>query len=122
MTSEELKNRTKMYAIQCAKLTIAIPANEINKVYSNQLIRCSSSVGANYRAAIRAKSSADFINKLKIVEEELDESLFFMELIEVFNPSFIKEIEINHNEGEQLLKIIVASITTAKNNIKNHKS
>lgn len=66
----------------------------MNKNYSNQLVRCSSSVGANYRAACRAKSTADFLNKLKIVEEELDETMFFLELLEEFNPNekeFIRE-------------------------------
>ena len=100
MTSEELKNRTKIFAINGTKLSIELPINSTNKIYNGQLIRCSSSVGANYRAAIRAKS----INKLKIVEEELDESLFFSELIKEFNPTLNSKIELICNEGEQLLK------------------
>ena len=86
----------------------------INKTYKNQIVRSSSSVGANYRASRRAKSTADFINKLKIVEEELDESLFFLELLEVFNPKEKEEINIIYNEGETLLKIIVASIISSR--------
>ena len=85
MNSETLKARTKAYSISIAKLIIDLPHNVINKNYSNQLIRSSSSVGANYRAACRAKSSADFLNKLKIVEEELDETMFFLELLAEFN-------------------------------------
>ncbi len=81
MNSETLKQRTKAYSISIAKLISNLPYNVINKNYSNQLVRCSSSVGANYRAACRAKSTADFINKLKIVEEELDETMFFLELL-----------------------------------------
>jgi four helix bundle protein len=69
MNSEALKKRTKAYSISIAELISILPDNVINKNYSNQLVRCSSSVGANYRAACRAKSTADFINKLKIVEE-----------------------------------------------------
>ena len=71
-------------------------------------------MGANYRASRRAKSNADFINKLKIVEEELDESLFFLELLEVFNESFKSDITSLHAKGETLLKIIVASIVSSR--------
>lgn len=77
MDSEEMKSRTKLFAINVALLTQKLPESQINRPYINQIIRSSSSVGANYRASRRAKSNADFINKLKIVEEELDESLFF---------------------------------------------
>ena len=73
---EELKRRTKKFAIEVFKNTQKLDIKFID--YKRQLIRCSSSVGANYRAACRAKSPKDFINKLKIVEEELDESLFFI--------------------------------------------
>jgi four helix bundle protein len=65
----------------------------LNRNYTSQIIRSSSSLGANYRAVRRAKSTADFINKLKIVEEKLDESLFFLELLEEFNKD--KKIVIN---------------------------
>jgi four helix bundle protein len=78
MNSDLLKKRTKDYSIAIAYFINSLPYNILNKNYSNQLVRCSSSVGANYRAACRAKSTADFINKLKIVEEELDETMFFL--------------------------------------------
>lgn len=82
--------------------------------YKGQLIRCSSSVGANYRAACRAKSTRDFINKLKIVEEELDESLFFIEIIsELSEKEKIKWAPI-YKEGDELLAIFVKSIVTLK--------
>lgn len=81
MDSEEMKRRTKTFAINVARLTQKVPDNVINRAYKSQIIRSSSSVGANYRASRRAKSKPDFINKLKIVEEELDESLFFLELL-----------------------------------------
>jgi four helix bundle protein len=80
------------------------------------LTRSSSSVGANYRAACRGKSKADFLNKLKIVEEELDETLFFLELLEEFNPELKEKIEIIHKEGNELLSIIVAAINTLRGN------
>lgn len=93
-----------------------------NKAYINQLIRCSSSVGANYRASQRGKSTADFINKLKIVEEEADESHFFIEiLLELYDldNKFVKNEMIRlGKEANELVAIIVASINTAKNKLK----
>ena len=114
MDSEEMKRRTKEFAIKVEVLTQSLPESQINRAYCNQIIRSSSSVGANYRASRRAKSNADFINKLKIVEKELDESLFFLELLEVFNQHKKEEIETLHAEGETLLRIIVASIISSR--------
>lgn len=122
MTSEILKKRTKAYSISIGHLIIGLPYNILNKNYSNQLVRCSSSVGANYRAACRAKSTADFINKLKIVEEELDETMFFLELLEEFNPDKKNLILENWKEGNELLSIIVSSIVTLRRNEQNRKS
>ena len=68
----DLKQRTRKFAIDCMLLCTQLPKTREFNAYVNQLIRCSSSVGANYRASQRAKSTADFINKLKIVEEEVD--------------------------------------------------
>jgi four helix bundle protein len=114
MTAEEMKQRTKAFAVNVAKLTQRLPDTPVNRAYRNQIIRCSSSVGANYRASRRAKSKPDFINKLKIVEEELDESLFFLELLKEFNGNFEEEINELHKEGETLLKIIVASLVSLR--------
>ena len=112
---QELKNRTKKYAIDCWNLCTKFPVSREYNAFCNQLIRCSSSVGADYRAACRAKSTADFINKLKIVEEEADESMYFLEvLLEVNNKEHI-EIKRSHAEGNELLSIIVASIKTMRN-------
>ena len=114
MTKEELKQRTKKFAIDSARLVLSLPYNVVNKNYSDQLNRAASSVGANYRATLRAKSTADFINKLKIVEEEIDEALFFFELIVELNPSFKERIDIIYKEGNELLSIIVASLNTLR--------
>jgi four helix bundle protein len=100
MDSEEMKRRTKQFAIDVGILTQSLSESQINRAYCNQIIRGSSSVGANYRASRRAKSNADFINKLNIVEEELDESLFFLELLEVFNQPLKEKITALHLEGE----------------------
>jgi len=113
---EELKRKTKNFAIDNFRLCQTLPIEFID--YKRQLIRCSSSVGANYGAACRAKSTKDFIYKLKIVEEELDESLFFNEIItelwKELNPKW-KEV---YKEGDQLLAIIVKSITTLKQKLR----
>ena len=114
MDAEEMKRRTKLFAINVAKLMQKLPDTLVNRIYKGQIIRSSSSAGANYRASRRAKSKPDFINKLKIVEEELDESLFFLELILEFNPSFEAEINDLYKEGETLLKIIVSSIVSSR--------
>ena len=114
MDSEEMKRRTKQFAVNVAQLSQRLPDTLINRIYKGQIIRSSSSTGANYRASRRAKSKPDFINKLKIVEEELDESLFFLELLSEFNKAFEKEIKELYTEGETLLKIIAASIVSSR--------
>ncbi|MBA3675377.1 MAG: four helix bundle protein [Chitinophagaceae bacterium] len=100
--------------MDCGHLILSLPTNVVNHAYSAQLIKSSSSVGANYRATRRAKSKADFINKFKIVEEETDESLFFLELIVEFNKEKRDKIAILYKEGEEILKIIVASLKTLR--------
>ena len=87
--------RTKQFAVDCGHMILSLPTNVVNHAYSAQLIRSSSSVGANYRATRRAKSNADFINKFKIVEEEIDESLFFLKLM--LNSIEVRERNIKNN-------------------------
>jgi four helix bundle protein len=122
VTKQELKERFKQYAIKTAFLVLKLPYNIVNKNYADQLNRAASSSAANYRAALRAKSTADFLNKLKIVEEELDETLFFLELVEVINPIFKNKIEELSKEGNELLSIIVSAITTLRNKPTINKS
>ena len=117
--AEKMKQRTKQFALDCWFLCNKIPNDREHNAYVRQLIRCSSSVGANYRASQRAKSTADFINKLKIVEEEADESIYFIELfIEILNPSFDQELKRLHKEANEITSIIVSSINTARKNKK----
>ena len=116
MSIEDLKNRFKKFAIEVAMLIQKLPKNTINNAYCNQLIRCSSSSAANYRAACRAKSPADFINKLKIVEEESDESVYWLELIKTFNELEDPKFDLLLKESCELEKIFTASAITAKNN------
>jgi four helix bundle protein len=121
MTEKEIKAKTKAIAISVARLSEKLPANKINNTYISQILRSSSSTGANYRAACRAKSSKDFINKLLIVEEETDETLYFLELLAEFNPKYKPEMRSIYKEVETILKIIVSSIKTSQNNIRNQE-
>jgi four helix bundle protein len=113
---QDLKARYKKFAIDAGTLIQMLPKSTINAAYSNQLIRASSSPGTNYRAALRGKSTSDFINKLKIVEEELDESIYFLELIQHFNPDHNVRINNLIKESSELFAITVASLKTAKLN------
>src|SRR5213593_742355 len=114
MTREEMKARTKAYANRVVKLCAALPNNWIARAIGHQLLRSGTSVGANYRAVCRSKSHSDFVNKLRIVEEECDESLFWMELL-VDNKIITQRKLANlMAEGNELLAIIVASAKTAR--------
>lgn len=121
MNADQLKDRTKRFAADIALFCKTIYPNPLLKPYANQLVRASSSVGANYRAACRAKSSSDFIYKLKIVEEECDECMFFLELIQELKPDSKRVIEPSWIEANEILSIIVASISTARRNSKYSK-
>ena len=114
----ELIERTKRFALNCWHFCFKIPKSREYNAYVNQLIKSSSSVGANYRAAQRAKSTADFINKLKIVEEEVDESIYWLEIFKEILKSNQVEIDTLIKEGKEILAIMVASINTAKRNKK----
>ena len=121
MDAQTLKDRTKHFSIAVAKYLYKLPKDHVLIAYQRQLVRCSSSVGANYRAACRAKSDRDFLNKLKIVEEECDESMFFLELIDALTEVEQEANRKLHSEANELLSIIVASINTTRKRI-NGKS
>ena len=112
----EIMSRTKKFAINCWRFCEKLPKSREYNAFVNQLIRSSSSVGANYRASQRAKQTADFINKLKIVEEEVDESVYWLEIFEEIVTGNLDEIQQLKKEGNELLAITVASINTAKRN------
>jgi four helix bundle protein len=117
----EIIKRLKALAVNTGKLCLNLPYNVVNKTYISQIIRCSSSASANYRAACRGKSKADFINKLRIVEEELDETMHFYELLAAFNVDFKKELRQLYTEANELLSIIVSSINTTLKNMAAEK-
>lgn len=110
----EILRRTKKFAIDCWLYCEQVPKSREYNAFVNQLIRSSSSVGANYRASQRAKSKADFIYKLKIVEEEVDESIYWLEIIEEINKTKSQKLNALKKEGNELLAIMVVSINTAK--------
>jgi four helix bundle protein len=124
MTRDEMKARTKTYANRIVKVCEALPDRWVARTLGGQLLRSGTSVGANYRAVCRAKSTADFLNKLRIVEEECDESLFWMELLVENN--LVKGARLNSlmQEGNELLSMVVASAKTtrASKSFANHIS
>jgi four helix bundle protein len=81
MNADELRQRTRAFALRIIRLVEALPQTRSAEVIGKQLLRCGTSVGANYRASCRAKSQADFVAKMGIVEEEADESIYWMELL-----------------------------------------
>ncbi len=117
-TPEELRDRTKQFALRVIKLVESLPNTASARTIGNQLIRSGTSVGANYRACCRARSNADFIAKLGIVIEEADESAFWMELI--IDSQIMKQelIEPLLKEANELVKIFVTSRQTARQNKK----
>ncbi len=114
---DDIMQRLKAVAVKTGKLCLKLPHNIVNKTYIGQVIRCSSSASANYRAACRGKSKADFVNKLRIIEEELDETMHFYELLAEFNEPFKQELRDLYVEANELLSIIVASINTTLKNM-----
>jgi four helix bundle protein len=111
---EQLKKRFKDWAISVILFSRFFPEMPEFKAARNQIVRSAPSVAANYRAACRAKSGADFINKLKIVEEELDESMFWIEFVATLEPKLKENAIPIYKEGNELLSIVVASINTAR--------
>lgn len=114
MNATDLKQRTKQFALRCLKLIDSLPSRHSSRVIASQLGRSSTSVAANYRAACRARSNAEFVAKLGIVEEEVDESAFWLELVVDAGLKPSKLVDALHDEAEQLTKITVSSIKTAR--------
>jgi len=114
MTQNEMKARTMKFALRIIRLVENLPNNKTSGVLGHQLLRSGTSVGSNYRASCRAKSRADFISKLAIVEEEADESIYWMELL--IESGQIKKNLVDNlmKEAHEILSIVVASIKTIK--------
>ena len=111
-----LLDRTKQFSIRILKLCKCLPRGRVESMIANQLMRSGTSVGANYRAASRARSAAEFRAKLGIVEEEADESIYWMELI-IESDIFPKERLANlMQEANEILAMVIASINTSRKN------
>jgi len=118
MNKDDLRRRTKKFALDIIKFVEALPKAKTADIIGRQLIRSGTSVGANYRAACRARSTADFIAKMGIVEEEADESIFWLELMVDSSIASIQKTEPLMKEAGELLAITVSSIKTTKARVK----
>lgn len=119
MNEEQFKDRTKRLALRVIRLVEALPQSKSADIIGKQLLRSVTSVGANYRAACRGKSTADIIHKLSIVEEEADETLYWLELLleaEIFSKDRLADLM---DETNQIVAMTVAPIKTLRN--RNHR-
>lgn len=114
MNKSELKDRTKSFALRVMKLVDALPNTVSGRAIANQLVRSGTSVGANYRAACRSRSKAEFAAKLGTVVEEVDECCFWLELIMDGALLPRQPVEPLHKEADELTAIFVASVRTSK--------
>ena len=118
MEKKDLKERTKSFALKIIKVVEMLPKGRTTDILGRQLLGAGTSVGANYRAACRAKSTADFIAKMGVVEEETDETIYWMELLVESGIVQIDTVKTLMNEADELLAITVSSIKTARRNKK----
>ena len=117
MTEDDLKKRTKQFALRVMTLAHALPKSPVGGIIARQMIRSGTSVGANYRAACRARSKAEFIAKLGTVAEEADESAYWLELVmegKLLNPNLVQAL---YDEANQLTAIVTSSIKSSKKDV-----
>ena len=114
MSRAEFRKRTFEFGIRCIRLAESLPNTAVAQTITRQLIRAATSVGANYRAAIRSRSRADFVSKMGIVEEECDEAVYWIEVI--LELVFVTEKRTKEllQEANEILAITVSSIKTAR--------
>lgn len=114
MNQDDLKKRTKQFALDIIRFVESLPKRRTAEILGNQLLRSGTAVGANYRSACRARSVADFISKMGIVEEEADESMFWMELLIASDLVRKEDLAALLDEADQMAAIAVSSIRTAR--------
>ncbi len=121
MNQIELKNRTKSFAIRIVNLFRSLPKNDESRIIGKQILRSGTSVAANYRAVCRARSHADFVSKMSIVVEEMDETIFWMEIL--IDAKIISQTKLTslQKEADELMAIFASSLQTAKQNSKKFK-
>jgi len=114
MPEQDLKLRTKMFALRMIRLFRSLPRSIDAQVIAKQLLRCGTSVGAQYREACRSRSSAEFISKVESALQELDETAYWLELL--VDGEFVKAEKLKdlQNETDELTAIFVSSVKTAK--------
>lgn len=114
MNPEQMKARTRAFALRIIRLAESLPNTPTAIAIRNQMLRCGPSVGANYRASCRARSKPDFVAKMGIVEEEADESMFWIELL--IDAGIVKRARVSNllAEADEILSIVVSSIKTAR--------
>ncbi|MCR5778988.1 MAG: four helix bundle protein [Bacteroidaceae bacterium] len=122
MTESELKDRLKSLAIRIIKMVDSMPSSISSTAIAKQIVRSGTSPIANYRAACLGKSKKDFLNKLKMFEEELDETVLWLELIMECEMLPRKRVSALHDESQELLKIIISSILTVQDSLNNKDS
>ena len=113
-SADEFRGRTKQFALRVIRLVESLPKNREADVMGRQLLRSATSVGANYRAACRARSPAEFCAKMGIVEEEADESVYWIELLiesQQVREDLVKDLL---NEANEIVAMVVASIRTTR--------
>ncbi|MDW8325626.1 MAG: four helix bundle protein [Anaerolineales bacterium] len=118
MTPEELKQRTKAFGLRCIKVVEALPKPRTGDMLARQLVRSGTSVGANYRSACRGRSGKDFVSKVDVAIEEVDESLYWLELIVDAGLMPQKRLASLMKEGDEIVAILTATSRTAKRNLK----
>jgi four helix bundle protein len=116
MKGEDIQVRCENFAVRVIRMGYQLPENYPSQAICHQIVRSASSAGANYRSACRSKSRKDFINKLKMVEEELDETIYWLQLIGSAGMQAKERLKPLKEEASEILAIIVASIVTARKN------
>jgi four helix bundle protein len=119
VTAEELRLRTKQFALRVIKLVAALPKTIEGRAIASQLVRCGTSVAANYRAACRARSRSEFVAKMGIVLEEADEAQLWLELIIESKLLPTKRVESLLGEATELVAIFVTSRKSASSNLRS---
>lgn len=114
MNETEFKRRTKDIALRVIKVVQSLPKNLVAETIGKQLLRSGTSIGANYRAACRAKSTADIINKLAIVEEEADECMFWIELLIESEILPGTKLQVLYSDVDEIVAMVVSSIKTLR--------
>ena len=121
MTPDELKQRTKRFALNTMQLCDSLPPTRAGTIVANQLICCATSVGANYRAACRSRSDADFVSRIGVTLEESDESVYWLEIIIESEMKSEQQVSSLMKEGRELVAIFTASHDTIRKKLHARK-